>query len=74
MNTNKRPPLGIIPRKLFMEQRALLILNTLTRRIEDDYPMNNTTDEWIEELKDITKNYLDREIRIVNKKDERRTL
>jgi hypothetical protein len=57
-NMNKKPPLGVIPRKLYMEQRALLLLRALTRRIESGYPMDITTDEWIEELKDISKNYL----------------
>ena len=49
MSENK-PPLGLKPRNILMQERALDIISAMERYVRADKPI---PDEWFDELRDI---------------------
>lgn len=50
-NVYKKPPLGIMPRNIWEEQRVDDILEAMKRYSLEEVPIPN---EWVEELKELT--------------------
>ena len=51
---NNKPPIGIMPRWLHDEKRAMEIKEAIRRYQAADYPIPI---EWVEELKDLYEHY-----------------
>ena len=50
MNKYKKPPLGLIPRNIWLSKRLFDIKEAIKRYLDADYPI---PDKWIEEYNEL---------------------